>query len=79
VCFIPSECFKATTSGFSHQHFLGAVNVVMGTAKKKSNMDTLKKRVGEGEVKFVTSAFSTTHMYDFLYEYGFFVFVLKDA
>jgi hypothetical protein len=20
VCFIPSECFKATTSGFSHQH-----------------------------------------------------------
>jgi len=21
VCFIPSECFKATTSGFSHQQF----------------------------------------------------------
>jgi hypothetical protein len=38
-------------------------------------MDTLKKRVGEGEVKFVTSAFSTTHMYDFLYEYGIFFFL----
>jgi hypothetical protein len=42
-------------------------------------MDTLKKRAGESEIKFVTFAFSTTHMYDFLYEYGFFVFVLKDA
>ena len=23
MCFIPSECFKATTSGFSHQQYLG--------------------------------------------------------
>jgi len=22
VCFIPSECFKATTSGFSHQQLV---------------------------------------------------------
>jgi hypothetical protein len=35
VCFIPSECFKATTSGFSHQQSSPGIKIRSGNVKSK--------------------------------------------
>ena len=47
MCFIPSECFKTTTSGFSHQQKAeGLVCSLVGSGEEENEG---KKKAGLGE------------------------------